>query len=86
MLLVVFAVSAAVTGYLAAVIIGGSYRLQLAEYRYYAEHNLLYMFPFQPSYYLREIVVVNLVYLLARGSWSLLGGPVIASMVLVILV
>ena len=85
-LLAVFIVAVAVIDYLATTIISnGSYKPQLAEYKYYASHGILHLFPFQLIYYFTEITTVNLMYLLAKRSWTLLSSPIIAGISFVIL-
>lgn len=85
--LATFIIAIAIIDYIATTIInGGTYKPQLADYEHYAKNGVLYLYPFQLAYYFSEIVVVNLIYLLAKRSWTLLGSPIIAGVAFVILV
>ena len=85
LLLITLIVAVAVIDYIVTTTIRGSYKPQLADYKFYAEHGVIYLFPFQLAYYFSEIVVVNFMYLLAKKSWSLLGSPIAAGIAFVIL-
>ncbi|MEB3787256.1 MAG: hypothetical protein GSR78_00710 [Desulfurococcales archaeon] len=64
---------------------GGVYQPQLAEYRYYHMHGVVYMYPFQVAYYVTEVIALNLMYITARNTWTILGDPIIAGLAFVII-
>lgn len=64
---------------------GGVYQPQLAEYRYYRMHGVVYLYPFQVAYYITEVIALNLMYITARNTWTLLGDSIIAGLSFVII-
>ena len=84
-LLLITVTFVAILDYSVTIIAMGAYGPQLLGYGYYAEHGMLWGFPFKVAYYFSEIVVMNYMYILAKRAWSFPKSPITAGTLFLIL-